>query len=441
MCSNKITASEQSKYIGQVVQLCGWAKFVRTSGKRTFIELYDGTGMIQLLAEGDIAKRLGPIPTQTCLSVSGPIRVDSRSKSGHEMSVEEFEIIGQSIGDIESKFNVDSGRHVMFDQRHLVHRMEKGADEYRLVKYNKIKAELIRAFEDIYRDKKFTRIFPPTIVSSQCEGGATLFNLNIKEDYFGQKAYMTQSSQFYLEAMVPVHRDVYCIERSYRAEDSATQRHLSEFIHVEGEMGFIEFSDLLEHIEQLICKVTALVTERCCEDILSLNPTWKPYTGPFQRIRYREAVKILADNGVLNKTGEICKYGDDLTDSMEKKLLEIVGKPVFLTHFPAEMKAFYMARDSECPTETLSVDTLLPGLGEVVGASMRITDYSELMAAYAREKLDPTPYYMYTDLRKYGSCPHGGYGLGLERLMMLIVGADSVKECCTFPRYYGRSMP
>lgn len=441
MNPNKITASVQSKYVGQVAQMSGWAKFVRTSGKRTFIELYDGTGMIQLLVEGELAKSLGPIPTQTCLSVTGLIKADARSKSGHELSVQGFEIVGTSVSDIESKFNVDSGRHVMFDQRHLVHRMEKGSDEYRLVKYNKIKAELCRAFEDIYREREFTRIFPPTIVSSQCEGGSTLFNLNIKDDYFGQKAYMTQSSQFYLEAMVPVHRKVFCIERSYRAEDSATARHLSEFTHVEGELGFIEFTDLLQHIEELICTVTKLVTERCGSDILSLNPTWAPYVGSFERIRYRNAVKILADNGVTNKEGIVCQYGDDLTDSMEKKLLQIVGKPIFLTHFPANMKAFYMARDPECPSETLSVDTLLPGLGEVVGASMRITDYTELMAAYAREKLDPTPYYMYTDLRKYGSCPHGGYGLGLERLMMLMIGADSVKECCTFPRYYGRSMP
>jgi len=278
------------------------------------------------------------------------------------------------------------------------------------------------------------------MVEVEVEGGSTLFPI----DYFGKKIYMTQSSQFYLEACLPSLGNVFCIHPSFRAEASKTSRHLSEFTHVEGELGFIQFDDLLRHIENLVKYVyQALMTDTKTREILKkLNPDLHLDDRPFIRMSYADAIKACNDFGIHSEvTGEPLAVGDDMTDAVERALVERLGHPVFVTGFPPGMKAFYMSRSEHNREETESVDLLMPAVGETVGGSMRIMDHQELMDSYQKNGLKPEPYYWYNDQRRYGTVSHGGYGLGLERLVRWLTNSKSVRDCTCFPRYFKRSSP
>jgi asparaginyl-tRNA synthetase len=230
------------------------------------------------------------------------------------------------------------------------------------------------------------------------EGGATLF----KFDYYAETAFLTQSSQLYLETCLPSMGNVYCIEKSFRAEKSLTRRHLSEYTHVEAELDFISFTDLLEHLELVISRVleVTLSDPVIAAHIKRLNPDFKLPERPFMRMTYADAIKWLNEHDILNEDGTQHVFGDDIAEAAERRMTDIINKPIFLTGFPVEIKAFYMQKDAADPRVTESVDCLMPGVGEIVGGSMRMDDYEELMAAYKREGIAPEPYYWYTDQRK-----------------------------------------
>jgi asparaginyl-tRNA synthetase len=223
-------------------------------------------------------------------------------------------------------------------------------------------------------------------------------------DYYGEKTYLTQSSQLYLETGIPSLGNVYCIEKSFRAEKSLTRRHLSEYTHVEAELDFIDFEDLLDHLEEMISRVitTILDDKEIAGYIKELNPEFKAPTRPFKRMRYSDAIDWLnaQDPPILNEEGNPHVFGDDIAEAAERRMTDIINLPIFLTHFPVEIKAFYMKKDPADLRVTESVDVLMPGVGEIVGGSMRMEGYDELMEAYKREGISPKEYYWYTEQRK-----------------------------------------
>ncbi len=302
---------------------------------------------------------------------------------------------------------------LLADARHLVIRGENASSVL------KVRAALLSSFRESYANLGLLEVTPPCMVQTQVEGGSTLFAF----DYYGAEAYLTQSSQLYLETCLPALGDVFCVQESFRAEKSHTRRHLSEFTHVEAELGFLDFNDLLTHIEELICQTVdrLLANPKTKAMIDSLWPEGQSFqapTRPFMRMDYRDAIKYLNEHNIT-RPGEDGvegphQVGDDIAEAAERKMTDQIGKPIFLMNFPREIKSFYMKRIEGDEEYTESVDLLMPNVGEIVGGSMRMDDLAELMEAYKREGMNPDPYYWFTDQRKYGTAPHGGYGLGLE---------------------------
>lgn len=432
---------------GQTVYITGWAHRVRHQSKIAFVVLRDGSGYVQVVFGGSIPE----FHRETSLAVRGTVKSEPKAKNdlqpAVEIHVEEYSVIGPSDGDIENIVAPDSSPDKLLDNRHIVIRGSIASSVM------KARHELMRAFREHFWSKDMLEVTPPTLVQTQCEGGSTLFDFM----YYGEKAYLTQSSQLYLETCLTSIGDVYCILPSYRAEKSKTPRHLSEFTHVEAEYGNITFEDLLERIQDMIVEVVGTVIRRCGDLIAMVNPeqlkagatdpkdpnSWKMMPKkPFKRLKYSDAIKFCNEHNILNPETEApFKYGEDITDKPERAMVAKIGECVLMTHFPTEMKSFYMSREPSDRTLTESVDVLMPGVGEVVGGSMRMWNYDELMKSYEREGLDPSTYYWYTEQRKYGSVPHGGFGLGLERLIVWMLNQDSVKDACLFPRYMGRCMP
>jgi len=256
-------------------------------------------------------------------------------------------------------------------------------------------------------------------------------------------AYLTQSSQLYLETVLPMLGKVFCIAPSYRAEKSRTRRHLSEYTHLEAELPFIEFDDLLNTIEDLVVDTSRRIME-CSKDLMDqVNPNFKVPKKPFRRLAYAEAIEFCKENKIYKdkEAKTFFEFGEDIPELPEREMIEKIGEPVLFCKFPVPIKSFYMPKCKDDQRVTESVDLLVPGVGEVVGGSMRIWDYEELMAAYKREKIDPAPYYWFTDQRKYGSVPHGGYGLGFERFLVWLFGDDHIRNVCLYPRFIGRCKP
>jgi len=261
--------------------------------------------------------------------------------------------------------------------------------------------------------------------------------------YFDQDAYLTQSSQLYLETCLPALGDVFCIMPSYRAEKSRTRRHLAEYTHLESELSFIEYEDLLQHIEDMIVQVTTKCLEKAGPSIMAMNPNLKVPKKPFRRMAYKDAIAWLKANNVYKDeaTKTFYEEGDDIPELPERKMVDTIGEVILLCRFPAQMKSFYMARCADDKDLTESVDVLMPGVGEIVGGSMRLWNFEMLIDAYKREKIDPAPYYWYTDQRKFGTCPHGGYGLGVERFMCWLLGIEHIRDVVLYPRYIGWCTP
>lgn len=322
---------------------------------------------------------------------------------------------------------------LLLDQRHLALRGET------LSGVMKVRAALLRAVRRFYYEEGLTEVNTPCMVQTQVEGGSTLFNLG----YYGEEAYLTQSSQLYLETCLASLGDVYCIQESFRAEKSHTRRHLSEYTHIEAELCFLTFDDLLVHIEKLITTAVRYVLEDPVAGPLveQLNPGFKAPTMPFMRLDYRDAIKWLNEHGIKNEEGEDFKFGDDIAEAAERKMTDTIGVPIFLIRFPVEIKSFYMKRCADDANVTESVDVLMPNVGEITGGSMRIDAMDELMAGFKREGIATDPYYWFIDQRKYGSCPHGGYGIGTERILAWLCDRFTVRDCSLYPRFTGRCKP
>ncbi|ADV22370.1 asparagine-tRNA ligase [Cryptococcus gattii E566] len=423
------------------VRLQGWVHRFRPQKTNFFVVLRDGSGFLQCILTGDCIRTVDALDlslecTVEVVGTVEKVKEGQTAPGGVELAVDYWKIIGKAptgAEAIESRLQPDTDASIRADLRHLELRGEIAASVMRF------RALFLRALRESFHKRRITEVTPPCMVQTSVEGGSTLFEF----DYYGSKAYLTQSSQLYLETVLPSLGDVYCIQESFRAEKSLTRRHLSEYTHLEAELAFVNFKDLLDHIEDLICEVidTLLADPIASEIIKNLNPEFVPPQRPFVRLDYCDAIKYLNEHGIMREDGEDHVVGDDIAEAAERKMTDQINKPIMLINFPKALKSFYMKALEDAPDFTESVDVLVPGVGEVIGGSMRISDLEELMAGYKREDIPADPYYWFTDQRKYGTAEHGGYGLGVERCLAWILKRYTVRECSLYPRYMGRATP
>lgn len=368
-----------------------------------FITLSDGYGLLQCVLTGDLTKTYDALTftLETSMEIFGEmweVPPTQHAPDNRELHADYYTVIGRAAGDkeaITTRADPKADPQTLYDNRHLVLRGEISSSVM------KVRAAVLRAFRQTYEAEitpSCLEVTPPCMVQTQVEGGATLFEFS----YYGEKAYLTQSSQLYLETCLPSLGNVFCVAPSFRAEKSLTRRHLSEYTHIEAELDFITFDDMLNHLELVMSTVIEIVLRdpKIKQAVMKLNPDFEVPARPFMRMRYSDAIKWLQEHDIKNEEGQPHEFGDDIAEAAERKMTDIINKPIFLTHFPVAIKAFYMKKDPEDLRVTESVDCLMPGVGEIVGGSMRMDDYDELMEAYQREGIDPKPYYWYTDQRK-----------------------------------------
>ena len=388
---------------GSRVRVTGRVHRMREQKDVIFVTLQDGYGLLQCVLTGDLTKTYDAktLTLETSMEIWGEmweVPPKQHAPNDRELHADYYEIIGKAAGDkeaISTRVAKDADPQTLYDNRHLVLRGENSSAVM------KVRAALLRAFRQTYESEitpSCLEVTPPCMVQTQVEGGATLFEFS----YYGEKAFLTQSSQLYLETCLPSLGNVFCVAPSFRAEKSLTRRHLSEYTHIEAELDFITFDDLLVHLELVMSTVIelALADPKTKKMVHDLNPNFKVPERPFMRMRYNDAITWLKQHDIPNENGQPHEFGDDIAEAAERRMTDIINRPIFLTHFPVAIKAFYMKKDPQDLRVTESVDCLMPGVGEIVGGSMRMDDYDELLAAYEREGIDPKPYYWYTDQRK-----------------------------------------
>jgi asparaginyl-tRNA synthetase len=422
-----------ARYEGQPVTLRGWLHNRRSSGKIHFLTVRDGTGFIQAVmskaAVGEETfKRADHLGQETAITVHGTARADSRAPGGYEIDVSGFEVVGPSL-----EYPVTPKEHgvdFLLDRRHLWIRSERQQAILR------IRHEVIKAVRDSLDQRGFILADTPIFTPAACEGTTTLFPVQYFED---TTAYLTQSGQLYNEANAMALGRVYCFGPTFRAEKSKTRRHLTEFWMVEPEMAYATLEDVIELAEGLVVDVVSRVLEQRGRELKVLErDTTKlaSVKAPFPRISYDDAVKLLQGKG------QAIEWGGDFGGSDETVLSGEFDRPVVVHRYPSGIKAFYMKPDPERPEISLSVDVLAPeGYGEIIGGGQRIDDYDLLVSRIKEHNLPQEAFEWFLDLRRYGSVPHGGFGMGIERLVTWICGLEHVRETIPYPRMLYRLYP
>jgi len=418
---------------GTEVTIRGWVYRKRELRDKIFLVIRDGSGIIQTVVDKSnqqVAGVASKLNIESSVVLTGTVRREPRAPSGSEIHVRSIDwyYVGEAFPINEDAAKADS--EYLLDVRHLWIRSR------RMWAVLRVRHTVFGAIHEFFRSRGYYEVQGPMFVSTAVEGGATLFPVK----YFDREdVYLTQSSQFYLEVMIYALERVYTIAPSFRAEPSRTRRHLTEFWHAEAEEAWLQFDGLLNLLEDLITYIVDKVLEERQDELKLLNRDVKVLENvkpPFYRVSYDEAIEILQGKGLK------IKWGDDIGADEERVLTLQFDKPILLHHFPEQVKAFYHRNDPAKPETTLSVDVLAPeGYGEVIGGGERIYDYEELLSKIKRFGLRPEDYDWYLDLRRFGSVPHAGFGLGIDRLVMWICGLDHIRDAVPFPRDIRRIKP
>jgi len=419
------------KHTNKQVEISGWIHNKRSSGGILFLFIRDGTGIIQTTLQRSTfpnLKEYDRLPEESTVQIKGMVKEDKRAEGGYEIKAEECKVLYKA----EEGFPIAKKQHgpsFLLDNRHFWIRSKK------MQAIARVKADLIKAGRKWFDDNGFTEVHVPILVGAACEGGSTLFEVN----YFGKKAYLTQSWQLYGEATIAALGKTYTFAPSFRAEKSKTRRHLTEYWHLEAEIPFGGLKEIMEIEENLLTEMLHFVAKSREKELIMLGRDPKYLLSiepPFKKITYDEAIEILQKDGIR------LKWGDDIDWRHEKVLTSHFDKPFFLSHFPKHIKAFYHKPDPARPEVTLSADLLAPeGYGEITGGGERIESYDELMKRIKEEKLNVSEYQWYLDLRKYGACQHAGFGLGLERVVAWVCKLKHIRDAILFPRLINRIYP
>jgi asparaginyl-tRNA synthetase len=432
----RITIEQASRHAGESVVIPGWLYNLRRSGKIAFPILRDGTGIMQCVAVKSqlpeaLFETLKDLTQESSIIVTGKVRAEPRAPGGYELDVENLEVLQRvPESDPYPITPKEHGIDFLLDHRHLWLRSRR---QHAILR---IRHEVIRAIRDYFDSNGFTLLDTPIFTPAACEGTTTLFEVN----YFdGEKVFLTQSGQLYNEATAMAFGNVYTFGPTFRAERSKTRRHLTEFWMVEPEMAYATLEDVKRVAEELIVFVVGRVLERRRPDLAVLErdvSKLEAVKAPFPRISYDQAVEV------LQKKGSEIQWGGDFGGPDETLLGEDFDRPVMVDRYPASIKAFYMQPDPERPEVVLGVDVLAPeGYGEIVGGGQRIHDLDLLLRRIEEHGLPKEAFGWYIDLRKYGSVPHGGFGMGVERCVAWICGLEHVRETIPFPRMLYRTRP
>ncbi|MCY9376392.1 asparagine--tRNA ligase [Bacillus sp. T17B1] len=429
----KTTINQVYKHVGEEVMIGAWVANKRSSGKIAFLQLRDGTGFIQGVVvkaevEESIFQTAKSVTQETSLYIKGIVKEDERSPLGYELAVTGIEVIHEATDyPITPK---EHGTEFLMDHRHLWLRSKR---QHAIMK---IRNEIIRATYEFFNNEGFVKVDPPILTGSAPEGTTELFATK----YFDEDAYLSQSGQLYMEAAAMALGKVFSFGPTFRAEKSKTKRHLIEFWMIEPEMAFVEFEENLQVQENYVSFIVQSVLKNCKIELNTLGrdtSKLEQIKAPFPRITYDEAIDFLKEKGF-----DDIEWGDDFGAPHETAIAEHYDKPVFITRYPIALKPFYMQPASDRDDVVLCADLIAPeGYGEIIGGSERIHDMELLEARLKEHGLDSDAYKWYAELRKYGSVPHSGFGLGLERTVAWISGAPHVRETIPFPRLLNRLYP
>jgi asparaginyl-tRNA synthetase len=417
----------EGRHIDESVDIRGWVYRKRESKDNIFLVIRDATGVIQCtIKKGspawDGAKK---ITIESSVALSGTVKSDQRAPGGFEVSVNQLKIIG--LAEI-FPITKDHSKEFLRDVRHLWLRSRK------MVAIMKVRSEMLKSTHEFFRKRRFIEVSPPMFISSACEGGATLFGLK----YFDRDLYLTQSAQLHLEALIYSSEKVYCVAPSFRAEKSRTIRHLTEYWHVEAEQAFATIEDMMCLEEDLVSHVCHFISKQCKKEleILKVNAEeLAKIEAPFERITYQKAVERLDEKGFK------IRWGEDFGFNEERALADEFGGPVFVYAYPTQIKAFYCKTYKDNPKLAMSVDLIVPRIGELTTGGARVDDKEELIEKLDEFGLKRDDYEWYIDLRKYGTVPHAGFGLGVERLLAWILHLENVMDTIPFPRTLRRFYP
>ena len=427
-----VYVSDIARHQGQEVTLKGWLYNKRSSGKLHFLQVRDGTGVIQcVVSRSDVSPETfhlaDHLSQESSLSVTGTVRADPRSPIGFELAVKSL-----AVGQVAQDYPITPKEHgiaFLLDHRHL---WLRSARQHAILR---VRSEVIRACRDYFDGHGFTLLDAPIFTPAACEGTTTLFAV----DYFGDTAYLTQSGQLYMEAGAMAFGKVYCCGPTFRAEKSKTRRHLTEFWMIEPEMAYCDLHGDMDLAEDFIEYVVQRVSTNRRAELASLErdvTKLAQVKKPFPRISYGEAIELLRGKGV-----EI-RWGADLGGDEETVLSETFDRPVLIHRYPVENKAFYMKADPDDPRVALCMDVLAPeGYGEIIGGGQREDDLATLEEKVRAHQLPEQAFSWYLDLRRYGSVPHAGFGMGIERMVAWVCGLHHVREAIPFPRMLERVTP